>query len=81
MMRTDCDFYICPTCFAVSERLDDGHEHDMIHCGKLNPGDRLLSPLMDSSGDVISRAPRWFLEKVEKRWASDDPSSPSPSAA
>jgi hypothetical protein len=63
-MRTDCAFYICPVCFQTN--MDGGrhHGHDMVYCRQLPIGDELLKPIVDSGGDLKSRAPRWFLEAV-----------------
>ena len=65
MMNEDCDFYICPTCFNVSEELMTCHDQPMIHCDNLQPGDSRLKPLIDDEGDLKNRAPRWFIEKLK----------------
>jgi hypothetical protein len=64
MMRQECEFYICSVCFQVSETPGRHHENAMIFCRQLPPGSLELKPLMDESGDLRSRAPRWFLEAV-----------------
>ncbi len=63
-MKRDCDFYICPTCFATNETSLECHGHPMIHCGLLQPGDKRLKPLINKEGELKSRAPRWFLESL-----------------
>ena len=63
-MNEDCDFYICTTCFRTSETEEECHGRMMLHCGQLQPGDPRLKPLLDSEGDLKTRAPRWFLEGI-----------------
>jgi hypothetical protein len=63
-MNRDCSFYICPTCFATSETSNECHNHRMIHCRSLQPGDIRLKPLLDKDGELKTRAPRWFLESL-----------------
>ncbi|HSG15658.1 MAG TPA: hypothetical protein VLE70_04975 [Anaerolineae bacterium] len=63
-MRRDCEFYICPVCFATSEEPGEHHDHQMIFCKQLPVGDDKLKPVMDIDGDLRTRAPRWFLEAV-----------------
>jgi hypothetical protein len=65
-MDVDCDFYICPLCFAVSETVRECHGQSMIHCAELEPGDSRLKPLLDDEGELKSRAPRWFLENKKR---------------
>jgi len=57
-------FYICPTCFDVSEHLLECHGHLMVLCNAENPED--CKPLMDSSGELKTRAPRWFINAVAR---------------
>lgn len=64
-MNKDCNFYICPTCFRVSEEPAACHEQTMLHCSNLQPGDPRLKPLMDDTGDLKNRAPRWFVENLK----------------
>ena len=63
-MREDCEFYICPVCFATSEEPGQHHDHDMVFCQQLPVGDERLKPIKDLEGDLKTRAPRWFLEAV-----------------
>ena len=64
-MNEDCNFYICSTCFSTSEEPRECHGEMMIHCGSFAPGDERLKPLMDSEGNLITSAPRWYLEKAK----------------
>lgn len=60
-------FYICPICFFCSEEIDRSHQHRMLKVNAGKPGDRRRHPLTDSSGHMVSRAPRWFHEAVEQQ--------------
>ncbi|MDX1615622.1 MAG: hypothetical protein R3300_15020 [Candidatus Promineifilaceae bacterium] len=64
LMRENCEFYICPVCFATSEAPGRHHQHDMVYCRELEAGDEELKPIRDVEGDLKTRAPRWFLEAV-----------------
>lgn len=63
-MNQECEFYICPVCFSVSELPGTHHSHEMIFCKQLPKGHELLKPIIDNKGDLKTRAPRWFLEAV-----------------
>lgn len=54
--------YICPVCFQVCESERQCHEHLMVRC---NPGpinSERRKPITDRFGNMVSRAPCWFLE-------------------
>ena len=63
-MYEDCEFYIRPVCFAVSDHPGTHHSREMIFCGQLPEGHERLKPIIDTQGDLKTRAPRWFLEAV-----------------
>ncbi len=63
-MRNDCEFYICPVCFATSVAPGSHHNHEMIYCQQLPLGDEQLKPIQDIQGEIKTRAPRWFLEAI-----------------
>ena len=63
-MTTAFLFYLCPTCFNVSEKSVVCHEHRMILCDVETLDDKRRCPVIDTSGRVHTRAPRWFLEAV-----------------
>jgi hypothetical protein len=65
-MREDCEFYICPICFEVSETAGVHHERPMIYCQELPLGDEMLQPEFFKDGNLKSRAPRWFLHSVRE---------------
>ncbi len=59
-------FYICPMCFRVSETQETCHDRPMLACDAGSAGDERRKPLMDNAGQIVSRAPRWFIEACEK---------------
>ena len=59
-------FYLCPICFRVCESEAECHEHVMILCDIGHPGDERRKPIEDHDGNLVSRAPRWYLEAVRK---------------
>ena len=54
--------YICPECFQVCDTEQECHSHQMIECYTGSQGDPIRRPLTDSKGNLVSRAPRWYLE-------------------
>jgi hypothetical protein len=64
-MQTERGFYICPTCFRAAEVRLECHGHRMIHCGGFAADDQQLKPLEDAEGHLKTRAPRWFLAKIQ----------------
>ena len=63
-MSTPHLVYICPFCFRVCASCEECHQHQMICCDVGALGDERRKPLMDASGRVRTRAPRWYLEAV-----------------
>ena len=63
-MTTVYLFYLCPTCFRVSEESMMCHEHQMIRCDVDTLDNTRRGPVIDTRGHVHTRAPRWFLEAV-----------------
>ena len=59
-------FYLCPICFRVCESEAECHEHVMILCDTGHLGDERRKPIEDRDGNLVSRAPRWYLEAVRK---------------
>jgi hypothetical protein len=70
MMRFKLAFYLCPVCFAASERRERCHDHAMILFDPGNPEDFRRKPLFNRQGQLRSQAPRWFLEGIG--WVSRD---------
>ena len=65
-MANEQVFYICPICFRVCETESECHEHRMVLCETGHPGDERRKPVPDPFGNLVSRAPRWYLEAVRK---------------
>ena len=63
-MDTEERFYLCPVCFRVCDTDQECHEHRMIECNVGKVGDDRRKPVMDKYGNLVSRAPRWYLEAV-----------------
>ena len=60
MTRSDA-FYLCPTCFVATTQDIYCHEHRMITVSTLNLDAEQRRPLSDSSGRLLTQAPRWFV--------------------
>jgi len=63
-MEASASFYLCPTCFNISESARECHGRQMIRCDPGTPSDERRKPLTDAEGHLKSHAPRWFLEAV-----------------
>ena len=63
-MENENVFYICPICFQVCESEQECHAHRMVECYPGEPGDERRKPVTDHFGQIVSRAPRWYLEAV-----------------
>ena len=63
-MSTVSLFYLCPVCFNACEDPQECHQHEMLSCDPGMPDNERRRPLMDTSGRLHTRAPRWFLETV-----------------
>ena len=51
------------TCFRICESKDVDCEHPgWITCDVGEEGDERRKPITDEHGNLLSRAPRWFLE-------------------
>ncbi len=61
-MKTDYQFYLCPTCFEAAQFKLEGHRHPMIRIDPGRPGDEQRKPKLDAAGRLASHAPVWFLE-------------------
>lgn len=64
--------YLCPNCFAVPEEAMVGEP--CVMCGhfpllECKPGaadDPCRKPLMDGDGDLLTRAPKWWVEAYKR---------------
>jgi hypothetical protein len=63
-MENESVFYICPVCFQVCDTEQECHAHRMVECDAGEFGDERRKPVSDRFGNLVSRAPRWFLEAV-----------------
>ena len=63
-MNSSLAFYLCPICFYASDTPDDTHEHTLLRVDPGLPGDERRKPITNSSGQIVSPAPRWFYEAI-----------------
>ena len=63
-MENEKILYICPVCFQTCESETECHAHKMIECNLGHFGDERRKPVIDNFGNMVSRAPRWYLEAV-----------------
>ncbi len=61
-MGKDPVFFICPVCFKICETERQCHDHLMMRCDAGKPGSELRKPVTDRFGNMVSSAPRWYLE-------------------
>ena len=66
-MKSNCVFYIFPTCFSTSESEATCHEHRMIKYDACLYTGEQRKPMTDGNGRLTSRAPRWFLQATQPR--------------
>lgn len=66
-MDQEQTLYICPICFRVCESETECHEHMMLKCETGEPGDDKRKPLTDEFGNLVSRAPRWYIEALVRQ--------------
>jgi len=56
--------YLCPRCFEAQNTPgncpNDGME--LLSCQPGDPDDPCRRPLMDNKGNIVSRAPVWWLQ-------------------
>jgi hypothetical protein len=61
-METNPVFYLCPKCFETFETEPSQHEHAVLCIDTTQLDIESCKPLMDRQGNLLSSAPRWFLE-------------------
>ncbi len=61
-MRTNLIFYLCPKCFETFETEPSQHRHTVLRIDTAQLDVESRKPLMDGQGNLLSSAPRWFLE-------------------
>ena len=55
-------FYLCPKCFETFETEPSHHQHTVLRIDTAQLDVESRKPLMDNQGNLLSSAPRWFLE-------------------
>ncbi len=61
-METNLIFYLCPKCFETFETEPSNHQHAVLRIDTARLDVEARRPLMDKQGNLLSSAPRWFLE-------------------
>ena len=61
-METNPIFYLCPKCFDTFETEPTNHQHSVLRIDTTQLDLESRKPLMDKQGNLLSSAPRWFLE-------------------
>jgi hypothetical protein len=61
-METNPIFYLCPKCFDTFETEPTNHQHAVLRIDTTQLDIESRKPLMDKQGNLLSSAPRWFLE-------------------
>ncbi|HTP11881.1 MAG TPA: hypothetical protein VMP08_26685 [Anaerolineae bacterium] len=61
-METNSIFYLCPKCFDTFETEPTNHQHAVLRIDTTQLDVESRKPLMDKQGNLLSSAPRWFLE-------------------
>ena len=61
-METSPIFYLCPKCFDTFETEPTKHQHAVLRIDTTQLDVESRKPLMDNQGNLLSSAPRWFLE-------------------
>ena len=62
-------FYLCPKCFKLTEDDEEGHRHGLMRFDAKKLSEEQRKPLFDENGRLVTRAPIWFLDAVEKSGA------------
>jgi hypothetical protein len=69
MAESEAQLYLCPRCFLAGE--DPGPcpacGAERLTCRPGRPDDPCRKPLIDRSGQIRSRAPRWWLRQTVRR--------------
>ena len=55
--------YVCPVCHCVSARRKRHHNRVMVACDTGAPGDENSQPVFDMHGHLLTRAPKWWVDK------------------
>ena len=80
-MATNRQVYICRVCHLVGRRELTCHPGKSVQCDAGEPGDERSKPLFDVKGNLVTRAPKWwvdtcFQEKKRSRYTDRDAARP-----
>ena len=59
-------FFLCTRCFRIRDTNPEGHEHNMIRLDTRELSEDQRKPLFDQHGNLVSRAPVWYLEAIDE---------------
>lgn len=59
-------FYFCPVCFDQVEPSLEQHPHRLVRVVPGDPGSERRKPVRGARGEILSRAPRWFVEALQQ---------------
>ncbi len=59
--------YICQVCHRTGERPLTCHARASRKCDAGMPGDERSKPLFDERGNLVTRAPKWWVDACFKR--------------
>jgi hypothetical protein len=54
--------YVCSECFRVAGGQEICHGRPMLECDAGLPGDERSKPVMTPEGELVTHAPRWWVE-------------------
>jgi len=55
--------YVCPRCLRVAGEQEECHGQLMVECDAGMPGDERSRPITTLEGELVTHAPRWWVEK------------------
>ena len=63
--------YLCPNCFNALEAPQMSEPcplcgHSLVECKPGAPDDPCRKPLMDADGDLLTRAPEWWVDEYKR---------------
>jgi len=59
-------FFMCSLCFRTSTTAEICHNRPMLTCDTGCWGDECRKPLIAADGQLLTRAPRWWLQQRPK---------------
>ncbi|MBI5649867.1 MAG: hypothetical protein HZC40_05375 [Chloroflexi bacterium] len=66
MIKPGRTIYICRVCHNVGARPLHCHRNQSRKCEIGQPGDERSQPLFDAEGQLVTRAPKWWVEACFK---------------